>query len=239
MVSLDMARYYLELLITAIAAVSFLWLAKRSHVWWRRLLYIVAFEFSLFLLTFSGCSEMSNFPGQTYPVSAIGTLSVSELRWSFGLMFSIAACLAMVRLLRRVSSRWRIAGKGALYSFVSLAAFVLFVQGCDEGCTRRFPIAYAPDGRRFARVQELDAGAMDSFHTDVMLRTRNRLWGVLIFATNDGPDEVRLTWVDATHLRVDYDQWTRNGVALPDDDFSCNSALGVSVNCVSHVLEQK
>jgi hypothetical protein len=234
-----MARYYVELLITGIAAGSCVWFATQSQVWWRRFLYIVGFEFSLFLLTFSGCSGMSNFPGQIRPVSAIGNLSVSELRWSFGLMFSVAACLALVRLMQHVSQPWLTLGKIAIYGFVSLAAFVIWLQGCDEGSTQRFPIAYAPDGRRFARVQELDGGAMDSFHTEVMLRTRDRLRGSLIFGSNDAPNEVHLTWVDATHLQVDYDRWTRDGVALPDDDFSCNSALGVSVNCVSHTLEQK
>ena len=80
---------------------------------------------------------------------------------------------------------------------------------------------------------------MDSFHTAVMLRTSSRLSGVLVFGSHDAPEEVHLTWVDATHLRVDYDQWTRNGLALPDDDFSCKSSLGISVTCVPHALEQK
>ena len=182
----DMARYYVELLITYIAAGSFVWLATQCLIWWRRLLYTVAFEVRLILLTFSGCDAMSNFPGQTRPVSAIGDLSLSELWWIFGLMFSIAACLAIVKLLPRVSSRWRIVGKVAIYGFVSLSAFVLCVQGCDEGCMRRFPIAYAPDRKRFARVQEIDAGAMDSFHTTVMLRTRDRMSGVQIFGSHDG-----------------------------------------------------
>jgi hypothetical protein len=211
----------------------------QSQLCWRRLLYIVAFEVSLFLLTFSGCSGMSNFPGQTRPVSAIGDLSVSELWWILGLMFSVAACLTFVGLMQYVSKPWRTLGKIAIYGFVSLAGFLMWLQGCDEGQTLWFPIAYAPDGRHFARVQEIDAGAMDSFHTAVMLRTRDRLGGRVIFGSNDAPDEVHLTWVDETHLQVDYDRWTRDGVTLPDDDFSCNSAFGVSVNCVSHALEQK
>ena len=236
MMSLDMARYYVELLLTSIAAVSCVWLATRSRIWWRRLLYIVASEFSLFLLTFSGCSELSNFPGQTRPVSAIRNLSVSELGWSFGLIFAVAACLTLVRFMRHVPRPWLAIGKIAIYCFVSLAGFVIWLQGCDEGSTRLFPLIYSPDGRRFARVQELDGGAMDSFHTAVMLRTSDRLRGRLIFSSQGAPDEVHLTWVDATHLRVDYDLWARDG---PDGDFSCNSALGVSVNCVPHTLEQK
>lgn len=239
MMSLDMARYYLELLLMGAAAISCVWFATRSHVWWRRLLYIVVSELSLFLLTFSGCSGMSNFPGQTRPVSAIRNLSVSELRWSFGLMFAAAACLTLVRYMQNVSQPWLALGKIAIYGFVSLAGFFIWLQGCDEGSTRLFPIIYAPGGRCFARVQELDGGAMDSFHTVVMLRTSDRLIGRQIFGSQDAPDEVHLTWVDATHLKVDYDQWIRDGVALPDDDFSCNGALGVSVNCVPHVLEQK
>jgi hypothetical protein len=240
MVSLDiMARYYIELLLTVAAAVTFAWLVKNTHVWWRRFLSIVALEFSLFLLTFSGCSAMSNFPGQTRTVSAIGNLSVGELRWTFGLILLIPTCLAIISLLRRATSSSRILANVALYSLVFLASFILFVRGCAEGCTRRFPIAYAPDGKHFARVQELDAGAMDSFHTAVMLRTGTRISGVQIFGSGDGPDEVHLTWVDGTHLRIDYDQWMRNGLALPDSDFFCNSALGVSVICVPHALEQK
>ena len=43
---------------------------------------------------------------------------------------------------------------------------------------------------------------MDSFHTSVVLRTRDRLRGVLIFGSHDAADEVHLKWVDATHLQA-------------------------------------
>ena len=108
-----------------------------------------------------------------------------------------------------------------------LSACSSLVYGCAMVVMYRSSPVVSPDGKHSARITELDAGAMDRFHTKVELRSRWHVYPVVVFRSENHPKDVEVRWTDSSHLVVRY------AYSAQYDPFArcLSQSSGVTITC--------
>jgi hypothetical protein len=91
---------------------------------------------------------------------------------------------------------------GAFTLIVALPLLAMY--GCAARLTYRFAPTSSPDGNYTGRVTELNAGAMDSFHTSVEVRSRWQIYPDEVFSSTGDPREVEPKWATNSELVIRY-----------------------------------
>jgi hypothetical protein len=97
--------------------------------------------------------------------------------------------------------------------FLVEAYFVLttlFVQASSK-------VIISPDLHYAARVVEINGGATEPLRTAVKLKSRSGFWGDTVFFGDFASDELEVSWLDKSHLRIRF----------PEEDYPWNRP----VNC--------
>jgi len=139
------------------------------------------------------------------------------------------------RLVRERSRFARIVGRVGGISLVVVSLCVLLMYSCAMAFEYRSAPVVSPDGKHSARITELNAGAMDSFHTQVELSSRWRVYPVVVFRSENHPKDVEVRWGDNSHLMVqyafsaDYNPYAQCSTMANNITITCESRpLGVS-----------
>lgn len=80
---------------------------------------------------------------------------------------------------------------------------------------------------------------MNSFHTRVVVRSRNRLHDWTVLTTEQAPWEIQAEWTDSNHLLVTYPSWNQDGSTGSDPDFHCGDAGAIHVTCLNRLMSPK
>jgi len=88
------------------------------------------------------------------------------------------------------------------------AAFIAFLFGTLMCGRYDFPPAVSPDGRKIANVTENDCGAVDNFHSKVIIKTSAFNFGfrtgTTIFSTAEDPRSLEIEWIGPHEVVVRY-----------------------------------
>lgn len=188
---------------------------------------------SMFLLTYSGCSAAALGGKQYRPATDLLELSLPELGWIS--LFGIVPILTLAAM--PVTQRWRpwqnVTAVLSGSPFVFLSAFGLWANGCNQGCQHLGAPVISPDGHYVAHVEEMDGGAMDRFHTSVVMRSANHLHSDVVFTTSLwGPEAIQLNWTGPTELHITY-AYSFSSDLTADHELSCRDMGLVRVKCDS------
>jgi hypothetical protein len=202
----------------------------------RRLSAVFATVASLWLIEVSACSGIAYENWIDHPNVSLQDWLVPKLWLYYALpdlttpaliIFFLALVLTTFPLRRKLGPIWSKVSAFIAVPAVLLSSLLLFVIGCDQACEVRSPVVWSPDHQFFVRTEELDGGAMDSFHTSVTLRSSNRLHAWTVLTSEQAPSDIRIEWKDASHLRLGY----RATADRLDPEYSCVNGGPVSVLC--------
>lgn len=154
----------------------------------------------------------------------------------------IAAAIALWRLVRKRRWHWKLLGRitAGLLMCSSVVVLLLFLFSMGMCGRYEFPPILSRDGNLAAEVSEEDCGAVDSFHSSVLLWQNRqgisaRLLGkrghsTTIFTVGHDPRLVDVSWKDDRTLLIRYPNDSRTPA-----EFHCQSQWeGIQVQCTGY-----
>jgi hypothetical protein len=155
-----------------------------------------------------------------------------------GVLLLNAGCVFLWKLgYKRSGVRGIAAGVGIVFFGLVAAVLTLSFFFVHAACGEYlFPAVEAPDHTAIAEVGEFDCGALGGFHSYVRIRSTKSIsgrwrWngGSKVFATEDDPRLISLTWTDRHELTI------RHPIQDRFHYFKCDSAWAdVKIRCESY-----